>query len=100
MVAGEFIFDRDFAGNWTAGQVVVCEPKDENKTLVDGVALIDTIDLLNHGHYVDKSMNQSLVDALKHEATLLWQKMCESDISCEQTQEIIDYVVELFLDTN
>ena len=46
----DFTFTEDYAGNWKSGDVVRCEKKSDG-ILVDGVALIDSIELLKHGHF-------------------------------------------------
>lgn len=45
-----FKFNKDFAGNWRAGQIVSCEEK-SNGILVDRVALIDRKILESVGHW-------------------------------------------------
>lgn len=47
----QFRFNEDFAGNWQAGQIVICEEKSEGY-LVDNVALIDKNELLKHGEFL------------------------------------------------
>ena len=46
----DFTFTEDFAGNWKSGDVVRCEKRSDG-ILVDGVALIDSMELLKHGHF-------------------------------------------------
>ena len=45
-----FTFTEDYAGNWKSGDVVKCEKRSDG-ILVDSVALIDSIELLKHGHF-------------------------------------------------
>lgn len=45
-----FEFDKDFAGNWKAGQIVNCEEKPDG-ILVDRVALINKKLLESAGHW-------------------------------------------------
>ena len=45
-----FEFDKDFAGNWKAGQIVNCEEKSDG-ILVDRVALINKKLLESVGHW-------------------------------------------------
>lgn len=47
----EFRFNEDFAGNWEAGQIVICEEKSDGY-LVDNAALIDKNELLKHGEFI------------------------------------------------
>lgn len=46
----DFTFTEGYAGNWKSGDVVRCEKRSDG-ILVDGVALIDSIELLKHGHF-------------------------------------------------
>lgn len=46
----DFTFTEDFAGNWKSGDVVKCEKKSDG-ILIDCVALVDSVELLKHGHF-------------------------------------------------
>lgn len=47
----QFRFNKDFAGNWQAGQIVTCEEKNDGY-LVNNVALIDKDELLKYGEFL------------------------------------------------
>lgn len=51
-----FKFKENFAGNWVAGQTVSCKESIDGY-IVDGVALIDKDELLQHGEFLITSVS-------------------------------------------
>lgn len=101
MASSKFMFDEDFAGNFVAGQVVDCEIRDDGTTLVDSVAIVNTVALLEYGHYIDKSaQSTNLKESFKSEALNLWQRVCESEMTYDDSMEVISYISTLFMDIN
>lgn len=96
-----FIFTEDFANNWVAGQCVICESKDEGMTLVDGVALIHTEELMKHGYFEnERTRIQGNKDVIKSKATELWQQLNESELPYDDFVEVQQFIINLFYDIN
>jgi predicted regulator of Ras-like GTPase activity (Roadblock/LC7/MglB family) len=97
---GTFVFSEDFAGNWKKGQEVVCEDKD-NGILVDGVAVIETEELMKHGQFNEQSSQvYATASVLKSKALSLYQELNESELPYEEFTRVQNYILNLFSDIN
>ena len=96
-----FIFTKNFANNWVAGQEVICEVRDNGKVLVDAVAEVDAEELMKHGHFETKQTQiEGEKAVLKSQATELWQKLCEAELPYEDFVEVQEFIINLFHDIN
>lgn len=96
-----FVFSKDFANNWVAGQEVICEVRDNGKVLVDAVAEIEMEELLKHGCFEsEQTQVESQKTMLKSQATDLWQRLCESELPYEDFVEVQNFIINLFYDIN
>ena len=97
---GIFIFNEDFAGNWKKGQEVTCEDKG-NGMLVDGVAVIETEELMKHGQFKEQSSQAyATASVLKSKALSLYQELNEAELPYEEFIRVQDYILNLFSDIN
>lgn len=95
-----FVFKEDYANNWVKGQEVECEQKGDN-TLVDGVALIPTEELMKHGSFKDEQAQAAAIKlAIKSRVLDLWQELNEAGLPYEDFVEIQEYILTLFSDIN
>ena len=100
MKANMFVFTKDFANNWVKGQKVVCETKEDGNTLVDGIALIPTEELLKHGEYKSKEVEtQAVKEVLKGKAFELIYQLHASELPYEDSIEVKEYILSLLQKT-
>lgn len=55
----KFRFSQDFANNWKENDCVTCEVRKDGTTLVDGVALVNTHELVKHGYFESTEFNEN-----------------------------------------